>query len=826
MNGELPPIDADVRDQLARRAGGRLPETLAAEVFTALDSTPRRMIFGRVPRLAVAGMGVALVVVVLAAIALSAVHTPPAASPTSPVGYPAERALTTAELASLMAGPALPLNTALVASVTIDVRNDVCPMNSRPTVGVIEGMGSQVCVMGATLDATLPGTTTTATFAFRYLAPGYLGLLDQITPASSSRLAYQVADQWPLAGNTFLVDGWFYQTDLGRTLFSAGGVPLACPVNTPRPVGDPLNPNGQLMCEIDWLSDDANAAPSTLQDGSHVAPTNSRLVEAAGMATIDSVATDTPVHGVFVVRGTTAPCPNASPQDSFGCWSGPVLAKLADVSLPAPNYSPPAATPTPAPKLSTAIALTSEQLAALMSGPALPTNATLVASVASVDARTDGCPLDGYTPLGLVNGIDPPVCVVGPAGTTLGILPGAGTFAFRYLAPGYLGLIGRILPATGTPVFSVRDDWPLAGTTFLVDGYLGAVNTQSACASLPPAVNVLTPDGAACGSDDWLSDDPTAPQVQAEFDQAPSSPSTDQLSLRGNARHVAADGARAIDSIPGAPTHGTYVVRGMTGPCPGAAPQNSQGCDTWRVLAKVADIALPTARTITPPARPISMPSSPAGSAAVGLLGPGNLPLTELQLATLWAADPAHLVGRTAIVSAPIPAGFQCVAAGSTSTDATRPGCVAEFIDGQKATQGNWAVQVEIDGTLTLRGEVAFSVATQSPAFSVDELASSTNIAAGSLVVIDGWLLEHVPTCDYGATPLPAGCGPFSEIASMATDNSPASIGVQQGAYQQSTGAAGDWTVDGPPVRGFYLVRLETTLRGTLLSRLEVVATP
>src|SRR5664280_2731361 len=166
MNAQLPSIDPSIREHLARRSAGRLPGELAAEVFTALDSAPIRRPIWRVPRLAVAGLSLALVAVLVAAIAFSAVRTPPAASAPSLAGYPAERALTTAELASLMAGPALPVNTALVASVTIDVRNDVCPMNRYQTQGLVEGMGSQVCVM--TADVAIQPVTIEGTFAFRY----------------------------------------------------------------------------------------------------------------------------------------------------------------------------------------------------------------------------------------------------------------------------------------------------------------------------------------------------------------------------------------------------------------------------------------------------------------------------------------------------------------------------------------------------------------------------------------------------------------------------------------------------------------------------------
>src|SRR5665811_1172202 len=117
-----------------RRSAGRLPDDLLAEVSTALEGVrepPARTRWPRLiwsaPRLAGAGMGVALVAILAVAVAFPAFQPGPAASP---AGYPTDRALTTGELARLMAGPQLPINTTLVASVTIDSRQDVCPMNS------------------------------------------------------------------------------------------------------------------------------------------------------------------------------------------------------------------------------------------------------------------------------------------------------------------------------------------------------------------------------------------------------------------------------------------------------------------------------------------------------------------------------------------------------------------------------------------------------------------------------------------------------------------------------------------------------------------------
>ena len=69
--------------------------------------------------------------------------------------------------------------TALVASVTIDARTDVCPMNRYPTLGVVELPSSQVCVMGAGVSDYLNVPSESGVFAFRYRANGVLGLIGQ-----------------------------------------------------------------------------------------------------------------------------------------------------------------------------------------------------------------------------------------------------------------------------------------------------------------------------------------------------------------------------------------------------------------------------------------------------------------------------------------------------------------------------------------------------------------------------------------------------------------------------------------------------------------------
>ncbi|MGZ6315100.1 MAG: hypothetical protein ACXWNI_05680 [Candidatus Limnocylindrales bacterium] len=349
MNSQLPPVDPVLQAHLARRSAGPLPEGLADQVLQTVDAAPVKPKYAwralssrsarTAPRTLLAGAGLAAVVLLVAALAVAPrFQMTPAASRLA--GYPADRALTTAELAALMAGPALPTNTTLVADVVIDIRTDVCPMDRYGTVGIVEGMASQVCVMTASDVLTQP-VTISGIMAFRYLAPGYLGLLGEIAPAAPAKVAFRVADDWPLQGKTFLVEGWLYRLD-GWQGYSQvpGAESMGCPANTPEPAGDPLDPTGSDVCVYSWLTDKSIAAPPGFASGQPITSEQTRSVEAAGMELIDAIPSDAAVHGVYVVRSVTEPCPGAPPQDSRGCGGWRVLAKVADISLPALSGSP------------------------------------------------------------------------------------------------------------------------------------------------------------------------------------------------------------------------------------------------------------------------------------------------------------------------------------------------------------------------------------------------------------------------------------------------------------------------------------------------------
>jgi hypothetical protein len=512
---------------------------------------------------------------------------------------------------------------------------------------------------------------------------------------------------------------------------------------------------------------------------------NARHVQAGGARQIDSIPYEA-THGVYVVRSVTGPCPGAAPQDSRGCGTWRVLAKVADVALPEPSTrtAPPNPTPTPSPTATgtatsvagypTDRALTTAELARLMAGPPLPTNATLVAST-TIDIRTDVCPMNSRPTVGVIQGVDPQVCVMGA--TLSARLPGStaqGVFAFRYLAPGYLGLLGEITPASSSKVaFKVADGWPLAGKTFLVEGWLGAYPISCPTYIATSGGDPLDPDGQDQCAFNWLTDDPNA------------EPSTSPNGLLppGGGRFVGAGGMRLIDAIPSdAPIHGVYVVRNMG--------------QSWRVLAKLADVSLlaPTATTAspiaTPPATPIATPTDAQAMAPTGLIGPGNRALTAGELSVLMAADPDHLAGRYVIdVRVPCATDYACFP----------PKAVLDT--------------VEPDGTLGWVGEV--ELRSDGFVWTVPQILSNGfERRAGTLYVVDAWI---------------------SDVDWLTPAQGEEQLHVQIGAYHRfGAGSVGG----GPKLHGLFLVADnsycfsglasadECWARAEILARLEPAVIP
>jgi len=466
-------------------------------------------------------------------------------------------------------------------------------------------------------------------------------------------------------------------------------------------------------------------------------------------------------------------------------------------------------------------ALTSPELALLMAGPALPTNTALVAN-AVIDMGSDVCRMDRYPTVGIVEMMGSQVCVM--AADMSAVPPGhtaSGTFAFRYLAPGYLGLLGEITPASSAmEAFRVVDEWPLAGKTFLVEGWLGAEGLVYPCASLAPAWDVLSPNGEDCPNDNWLSDDPSAPLIDTSVTVGPQS-TRDATKLYGNARIVEAGGMRQIDSIDhGTPVHGVYVVRSVTEQCPGALPQDSGGCNAWRVLAKVAEISVPPPRgtpveaaTAAPTTAP---PATPIVPALTGVIGTGNQPLTADELETLMVAQADHLAGRIVIAKSPIPTQISC------QTDSNGGGCAVNTKP--LAQTGIWAVSIGAEGTLRLVGQIA------TPGGRLVVSVGDTNVAPSApideFLIVDGWLdwgagyecdATPRPTSAYCDTP---GLGPY--LIGMPGVTAFREL-VQSAAFQ----TFGSENLNAGPVQGLYLVHLCTSCgRDEILARLEPTVTP
>ena len=486
-------------------------------------------------------------------------------------------------------------------------------------------------------------------------------------------------------------------------------------------------------------------------------------------------------------------------------------------------------------------ALTTDELARLMAPSTvagfdhrtLPVNTALVANV-TIDAKTDVCPMNRYPTIGVIEGMGSQVCVMGAGvGAYFKEASKTGTFAFRYLAPGYLGLLAEIKPATTSRLaFGVTDSWPIDGSYIVVEGYLGTTPIACNPANSPSGGDVLDPVEYENCSWSWLSADgspapvlnvPTPEWPAPDSTSMPSvRPSIDTLALTGQARHVWVGGVREIDSIPTSSIHGVFVMELAAGPCPGALPIDSYACPYWSVLARVPELSLdqPATPTATaaetspgqtspapspsePPATPVEPEPGPTqstpGAAQPGLSGPSGRPLTVAEFQNAWAADPKHLAGRTVITKGPIPA---------------QMGVEGKYI----ALDGYWAVKVGSGGKLSVIGEVALA---PGGGFVWGPQSVNQSGRAGDLVLVSGWLLSVLAgRCETVDTPRPSACGPFSMISTGPTDNVEYQIGLQQDAYKQVTGIAGDYlTVPGAkPLQGIFLVRLSSGMKGELLT--------
>jgi hypothetical protein len=499
------------------------------------------------------------------------------------------------------------------------------------------------------------------------------------------------------------------------------------------------------------------------------------------MRIIDSVDHAAPVRGVYVVRSVVEACAGDPPQSSRGCGAWRVLAKVADVSAPVatpvPTPSPTMPAATPPTGYSVDRALTAAELAAVMAGPALPVNTTLVAAVTidSSEAGAPGCvPTSDSSTIGLVHGMPTRVCVFG-GGYSPARVPGI--FAFRYLGPGALNLMAQITPASSSrPVFRATESWPwtISGdTTFLVGGYL-----------------VREPAGSR------ITDTPNGP-----------APSTNTYQT------VQVDDTAGIDSSDPS-RYGVFVVWCV----PVYTPTDSIGSHgdgfAYHVVAQVGDIALPGASappSPSPSSGLVAPPATPIDTSLTGVIGTGDRPLSADELETLMVSRPDHLAGRVVIVEAPIPTQISC------QSDANGGGCAVNTRS--LAAEGDWAVRVGANGMLTLIRRVS-TPGSGDFVFTLDQIAID-DYKDGDLLLVDAWLIFAPPSiCDILDTPKPSVCD-GSSLSPTDMTNQPNELPVQLGTYQAITGNA----AYGPPVHGLFVVRMATGTVPTILARLEP-ATP
>jgi hypothetical protein len=352
-----------------------------------------------------------------------------------------------------------------------------------------------------------------------------------------------------------------------------------------------------------------------------------------------------------------------------------------------------------------------------------------------------------------------------------------------------------------------------------VEGYLGTTPLPCDAAETPAIGDVLDPIAYEACSWSWLSEDGSpAPVLNVPTPDSSSTasprPSIDTLALTGRARHVWVGGARQIDSIPTATTHGVYVVRVATGPCPGASPIDSYGCPYWAVVAKVPGLTLdePTA-TATPTASSGPSPEPPAtpvtpepssslvpGAALPGLIGPEGRPLTVMEFQNAWAADPDHLAGRIAITKGPVPTGFICWSAGAADASASPGTCHLGVVEGYVAQDGYWAVKVGADGKLSLLGELILTQAGRF-VFTVDEAVADTSLRPADLLVVSGtlmpWAMDY---CDVVLNGQRSHCYPPALLSGTSEH-----LTAELGTYEAVTGQD-----LGPQATGLFLIRRGT----------------
>ena len=669
MNEQRLPIDIELSGQLARRASGKMPDGLVADVMQAVDAAQERPNAWHLPRIGTRSPQFALSAVsgIFASILIAVLVIAPFMQwQAAGSAYPAERALSTAELANLMSGTALATNTAIVASATIDADPNACPMDRYRTLGVVEAMGSQVCVMEAGTYTGLTGSKSSGVWAFRYLAPGILGLLGQVSPASGAKLAYGATDQWPLAGKVFLVDGW---------LGSDGLCEIGKWVD-PEP-GDVLNPTGPETCAQSWISDKSSpnafknaaiyhsppvATPSAVSGsaastgGDTVAQVEDLYwVGAGGTRYYDDVPGkyNPPVHGTWAVKSSVGPCPNDPPTSSRGCGFWLVLARVTDLlTEPAPT----AFVPTPSPTVaisgmrdSAATPLTTTELGlALKAG--IPNDNIVIATTTIADSTS--CTTNGTNiAIGAIPGLVPEVCVlaVNDADPAHSPADRTGTFAFKVLAPRLLGYVATVDRKPQGGAYTPDDAWP-AGKSIAVSGWItpnpGNDPLYAKCEGLiGEAAGSLDPRASYCSAAELAS---SATSSSGVF--VAQALTVDEVHAIQDAGKPGAPRPAQIYPAPGSWLLQPFKPDG-SGPKPIPSATGLAACCTWQISGKIEPVGLAGVAPTPPAESPSPLPTPGATPTPLSLTGqPIQRAMTTAEFAAVMAG-PAPAIGTTFVAT-------------------------------------------------------------------------------------------------------------------------------------------------------------------------------
>jgi hypothetical protein len=399
---------------------------------------------------------------------------PPATAVTGSGSYPADRPLTTAELARSMAA-GIPKDQVVVAQVTFATMNGCPGLGSYQSIGLLAS--TNLCVVGiADGDPNHSPVTTSQSpvgasgvYAFRVLNSTTLGFMATVD-------AYvNAVDSWP-AGNTIVVTGW---------VDSLGGL-SSCPMRrTGSP--DPLDPGTEVFdCGPQlWLYPEQFPVPLASEPpasaGGH--PIMAPDYPDGGLGAL------TASRQTYLVRDVTPDRVDASsPPDRHSGWQ--IMARVDPLTVPLAL----AATATPTPALS----------GILGSGEQPLTEAEFAADWATDPTHLAGriATVKGPVPTGfhcsdVVVPASPGTCGVAALD---GTIAAEGYWAIKVEADERLSIVGELATPESGFVFTLAQAQSAnieAGRVLVVDAWLDWANdcdvlpTQPS--SAPCEYSLLTP---------------------------------------------------------------------------------------------------------------------------------------------------------------------------------------------------------------------------------------------------------------------------------------------------------------------------------------------